>query len=435
MTFDTAINYLNRFSNYEKKAHQLKARFSLEPIRGMMRKMDHPQKQYPAVHVAGTVGKGSICHMLEAILAAAGYSAGLYTSPHLNDIRERIRINSRMISKNAFAGAVDKVRARANDDFDRYTYFEILTAAAFQEFADRKVDLAIIETGLGGRLDATNVIRPLISVIATIGRDHMHVLGDRLSDIAAEKAGIIKHGAVTVSAPQKPSAMKVIRETCSKKHSSLIVADTRETVRSVGNSGGKDRYQIKMTGYEPFELALPLAGGFQAVNLATVIKTAEQLSNKGFEIGPLEIKRGIEDMSFPGRMERIAGKTKQITYILDGAHNEPAAKALASHLIKTLKNKHVLLIVAMMKDKDYDSVLRELRPIGNRIIVCGLPCERAWAAGELARFAAKYFSCVLVAENMENAVKIAEKKLPPGGCVCITGSLYAVAEARFLSAQ
>jgi len=431
MNYKGSLQYLDNFSNYEKKAHELKSRFSLSQIRALMRKLDHPEKKFPAIHVAGTVGKGSVCHILEAALTEAGFKTGLYTSPHLIDIRERIRLNGRMIRKPAFTASVDRIKIVAGEEYDRYTYFEILTAAAFLFFADSEVDIAIIETGLGGRLDATNVVPPFISIITQIGWDHQHVLGNTLSKITAEKAGIIKRGANVVSAPQRPQAKAVIEKTCLNKQVNLFPVGVNEIIET--DVYVPQKYKVNLDYADTFELELPLEGNFQKQNLAVAMKTIEILSGKGFQVGPESIINGVEKMCFPGRMERIPMQKGQGEYLLDGAHNQTAANALACHIISAKHEKqNIILIVGMMKDKDAPSVLRELSRITETVITCGLPYERAFKAGTLSEIAKCYFSAAYEADTMKDALEMGRKILKNGDLLCVTGSLYAVAEAKKL---
>ncbi len=431
MNYKESLQYLDNFSNYEKKAHELKARFSLSQIRALMRKLDHPEKKYPAIHVAGTVGKGSVCHILEAALTEAGFKTGLYTSPHLIDIRERIRLNGRMIRKPAFAASVDRIKIVAGEEYARYTYFEILTAAAFLFFADSEVDIAIIETGLGGRLDATNVVPPFISIITQIGWDHQHVLGNTLSKIAAEKAGIIKRGTNVVSAPQRPQAKAVIEKTCLNKRANLFPVGMNEIIET--DVYVPQKYKVNLNYADTFELELPLEGNFQKQNLAVAMKTIEILSGKGFQVRPESIVNGVEKMCFPGRMERIPMQKRQGGYLLDGAHNQTAAHALACHLIREKHEKrNIILIIGMMKDKDAPSVLRELSQITETVITCGLPYDRAYNAGTLNEIAKCFFSAAYEADTMKDALEMGRKMLKDGDLLCVTGSLYAVAEAKKL---
>jgi len=429
MNFEESVNYLDKFSNYEKRAHELKARFSLEPVRELAARLGNPQNSYPAAHVAGTVGKGSVCFMLEAALEAAGFKTALYTSPHLNDIRERLRIGGRTVSHRGFTRAVSYARVAAREHFDRYTYFEVLTAGSFALFAAEKVDIAIIETGLGGRLDATNIVNPLVSVITTIGWDHQDVLGRRLCDIAREKAGIIKPGVDTVSAPQKPSAMKVIASACARSKSELYVARPAGAVKLIEERADTTAYEVSYQGDAPLEVELPLAGGFQRINLAVALRALERLSAHGFGADPAALRCGLAGIEFSGRMERF--ERGGVEFILDGAHNATAAAALAAHLAPHgAPGRKIILVVGMMRDKDHDAVLRELSAVGGTIVVCGLPFERAWPAARLAPFAARHFSKVIEKNTMEGALRAAALAAGRRGRVCVTGSLYAVAEAR-----
>ncbi|MFA6449605.1 MAG: folylpolyglutamate synthase/dihydrofolate synthase family protein [bacterium] len=430
MKFTDSIRYLDNFSNYEKKAHLLKARFTLTQIKTLMKLMDYPQKRYPAVHVAGTVGKGSVCHMIAASLTAAGYKTGLYTSPHLNDIRERIEIDGRMISKSAFADAVERVKSVAKDKYDIYTYFEILTAAALGAFANIGVEIAVVETGLGGRLDATNVVSPFISVITPIGWDHQQVLGNTLSGIAGEKAGIIKRGEAVVSTAQRHEAMSVIRAACEEKHAALFISRPGDLAIPVKSDAGSDRYEIKMKCECRFEVDLPLSGSFQRQNLAAALMVLELLDTKGFHAGSESIKKGIENMRFPGRMEKIKVQSGQGECILDGAHNVPAARAFAEHIAKNETGRDIVLVVGMMRDKDAKGVLKELSAVRCRIITTGLMYDRAFKSGPLAEIASGYFKAPLKANSMDEALRMGARLLKSNGLLCVTGSLYAVAEAR-----
>ncbi|HPI76102.1 MAG TPA: folylpolyglutamate synthase/dihydrofolate synthase family protein [bacterium] len=430
MKYSEAIAYLDNFSNWEKRAHKLKARFTLTQIRSLMSLMGNPQRSIKAVHIAGTVGKGSVCHMLESVARAAGYSTGLYTSPHLNDIRERVRFDGEMISKKAFGEAVARVAQFAGRDFDKYTYFEIITAAAIGEFAARGVDIAIIETGLGGRLDATNIVEPLVSVITTIGWDHQHVLGNRMTDIAREKAGIIKSGGRAVSAPQRAPAARVLREVAEKKNAALSFAAPERLVTAVPNACDSAIFRARPKGLPKFDVLLPLEGEFQKINMSVVMETVDALRASGFYIDSEEMKRGFESVEFPGRMELVRPSGGGPDVLLDGAHNETAARALARHLSGRPSKPKIALVVSMMKDKDAESALRELRAISGEIVVAGLPYDRAWEPEPLAKIASIHFRKVRSAPDIATALKKAAETAGANGLVCVTGSLYAVAAAK-----
>lgn len=431
MNFEECFDYLNNFTNYEKKAHLLKPRFSLAAIKKLLKLMGNPQNKYPTVHVAGTVGKGSVCNMVERVLRESGYRTGLYISPHFVDVRERIALSGTMISKENFVLSVEKLREIVGDNFDELTYFEMMTALAFDYFAREEVDVAVIEVGLGGRLDATNVLNPQVSVITRLGWDHVKVLGPRLSDIAAEKAGIIKRGAAVVTTEQKPAAAEVIEKTCKKLRSELRVAEKEKWFTHVGPAPGGEIFDINLGRHDPERVKLPLSGSFQAENLAVALETIEALRERGFLCKPDSIKNGLEKVVFPGRMELVHRRGRPCV-MLDGAHNQPAARALADSLNNrsSFKNPVDTFIVGMMKDKDCVAVLKELSACGDRIILITLPHDRAMPAPNLKKLAAAHFKYVTTAPDMCAALVTASGDKSSKCLICVTGSLYAVAEAK-----
>lgn len=432
MNYRQANDYLDNFSNYEKKAHLLKPRFSLTEIRKLLAKLGNPEKNYPSIHVAGTVGKGSVCHMVESVLREAGCRTALYSSPHLVDIRERITAGGRMITKKDFLHSVEKIRDVVGDVFDELTYFEVLTALAFDYFADRRVDIAIVEVGLGGRLDATNMVPPFVSAITTLGWDHVAVLGPSLSDIAAEKAGIIKRGAAVVVSPQHWRAMRVIEETCRSKKAKLAAASPRSTVRHAGADQGREIFEIMRGAAAGRNVRLPLLGDFQAINLSTALEVISVAADRGgFPVCADNIIRGLESVSFPGRMEYVKLDGAACDAIIDGAHNAPAADALADSLAARYgDNPHVIFLIGMLQDKDADTVMKRLARAGRSVVVTELPFDRSTPAGALECVAKKYFDNVYVTENMHDAIKKAVSLSKNKDAICITGSLYAVAEAK-----
>lgn len=431
MNFDECFEYLNNFTNYEKKALVLKPRFSLAGIKKLLKLMGTPHTKYPSVHVAGTVGKGSVCNMVERVLRESGYRTGLYSSPHFIDVRERITISGSMISKEDFIVGVEKLRDIVGNNFDELTYFEMMTALAFDYFAREEVDVVIAEVGLGGRLDATNVLNPLVSVITRLGWDHVKVLGPRLSDIAAEKAGIIKRGCSVVTPIQKPAAAEVIEKTSKRLKADLRVADKDKLFKHIGPVAGGELFDVNLGRHEPERIKLPLSGSFQAENLAVALETIEALRERGFLCRPEYIKSGLEKVVFPGRMELVHRRGRPCV-MLDGAHNQPAARALAESLVQRSSfGKPVdAFIVGMMKDKDCAAVLKELSPASDRIILVTLPYDRAMSAAELKKLAVKHFKHVKVANDMCDAIATASCGKTSKCLVCVTGSLYAVAEAK-----
>ncbi len=432
MKYRQANEYLDNFSNYEKKAHLLKPRFSLDAIGKLLEKLGSPEKKYPSVHVAGTVGKGSVCHIVESVLRATGCKTALYSSPHLVDIRERIAICGRIITKKDFTESVEKIRVIVGNVFDELTYFEVLTAIAFDYFADRDVDIAVVEVGLGGRLDATNMVPPFVGAITTLGWDHVAVLGPTLADIAGEKAGIVKRGATIVSSPQHWRARKVIEETCRDKQARFIAAVPGNTVKHIGTEQGRVVYEILSGAAEGRCVLLPLAGDFQSINLATALEIIGAVSDDDrFDISADDIVAGVENVVFPGRMEYVKLPCAPVEAIIDGAHNAPAADALAGSLVARYgKGAKVVFVIGMLLDKDADTVMKRLCRAGSDVVITELDFDRATPARELAKTAKKYFDRVLVAEDMAGAIKKAVGLSGGHDAICITGSLYAVAEAK-----
>lgn len=430
MNFNEAFDYLNRFTNYEKKSHVLKPHFSLNGIKKLLKLMGNPHTVYPCVHVAGTVGKGSVCHMTERVLRESGYRTGLYMSPHFIDVRERISLRGNMISKHDFVDGVEKLYDIVGNNFDELTYFEMMTALAFDYFAQQEIDVAVIEVGLGGRLDATNVLPPFVSVITRLGWDHAKVLGPRLENIAAEKAGIIKKGSTVVSTPQMPEAAAVIEKTSSKLRATYRVALQEKWFKHIGPAPGGEIFDLYLGRQAPVRIKLPLAGIFQAENLATSLETLDALRERGFMCNHENIKNGLEKVVFPGRMELVRRRGAPCV-LLDGAHNQPAARALAESLIqRSISKPPICFIVGMMKDKDSNATLRELSAAGDRIIVVDLPYDRAADASRLMKTAGKYFKNVRTAPDMCEALRLASDCDSSQRIVCVTGSLYAVAEAK-----
>lgn len=411
-SYTEALSRLDDFSNFEKKAHLLKPVFSLQGERDILKRLGSPHLRYPCVHVAGTVGKGTVCYLLQGALRSAGYKTGLYTSPHIRDIRERIRVNNRLITRHEFAAAYEAVINKGRARPDVHTYFEALTAMAFQYFAEQNIDIAVIETGLGGRLDSTNVCAPFLSVITRIGHDHTAVLGRTLPSIAGEKAGIIKPGAPLVTLKQHYSVNRVFEGTCKKNKSQLHY------------SGAKDITDEAVASYpESFRNV-----SFYRENLSIAKKAVETLRGLGFNAAGKHLEAAAHGMDLPARLER---RTIETTHgprqlFVDAAHNPPAARALAGELKKMPMKGRVIFVCAMMRDKDAAGFMRELAPLAATIVCADLSLPRAWPASELAKRASKYCADIKTAPNISSALELACKSARKQDTVCLTGSFYAI---------
>ncbi len=379
-------------------------KFGLRNIRSLLRTAGDPHRSFRSIHVAGTNGKGSTSSMIAAILTAAGYSVGLYTSPHLVSFTERIRINGIPIRMNEIDRYVRLLKKEIQHQ--RTTFFEATTAIAFRYFADQKVDLAVIETGLGGRWDSTNVVTPLVSVITSIGKDHTEILGDSIAAIASEKGGIIKRGRPVVIGPLSPTARRVIQNIAKEKQSPVIDGDGMPIDRSI---------------------AIELLGEHQRSN-ARVAVAAVSMIGDSLIVGDAAVKKGLEQTcalsGLRGRMERIPGKPE---IILDVAHNPDGFRRLMSSLQK-LRIIRPRIIFAVMKDKAYRTMVRLLRPINPMVYPVQPSTERALSSealiAECRTAGLRTTRTRTPAEALHRARKDAGKK----GVIVITGSHYLVGE-------
>ncbi|MBT8043250.1 MAG: bifunctional folylpolyglutamate synthase/dihydrofolate synthase, partial [Pontiella sp.] len=345
----------------------------LEVITALLAALDNPYRQFGVIHVAGTNGKGSVCAMLESVLRASGFKTGLYTSPHLIDFSERFRINGAPIPEDKLEQYIESVEAASNALSCRpATFFEISTAIAFQYFADEAVDIAIIETGMGGRWDATNVVIPLVSVITRIDIDHADYLGDTIEEIATEKAGIIKPGRPAVSAPQSSEAMAVLRG------AGEPIISTADAV-SVIKVGEPQKLKIETPARNLPPIHLPLLGECQRENCAVAVAALEILSDL-IDFEP-EFKKGLEAVKWEGRFQCLHADPLMI---LDGAHNPSAARAL----IKTLKENHaghqVGCIMGFLEDKDSVGFLRRIKPAVSKAWTVSIDAQRGILAEQAA---------------------------------------------------
>jgi dihydrofolate synthase/folylpolyglutamate synthase len=419
VTFDEAVKYLLSLGN-----EVLAMKLGLENITRLLAALHHPQNNYFKVQVAGTNGKGSTCAFLESICLAAGISTGLATSPHLVSITERIRINGHEIGEEEFARHATKIRETAESLVADGvleavpTYFEQVTAIALYSFAKAGVQLAVLETGLGGRLDATTAAKAEIAVITRIDYDHQEILGHTLAEIAAEKAAIIRPDSLVVVAPQDPEARGVIEKAGAGKGVRIthgFVADIAgvedKGTLSVDFRTAKDAYRNVRPG---------LSGRHQVENAGTAILTAEVLS-KRFPISRQNIIHGLETAVHKGRLEF------QGNFLFDGAHNVAGAEALASYLDE-FAGKRTTMIFGAMRDKDIEKITRILFPRASYLILVAPDNPRAVPTSELRKYVPGKKTAVEA--SVEEALKIALTKTPSEDIICVTGSLYLVGEAQ-----
>ncbi|MDR9459515.1 MAG: folylpolyglutamate synthase/dihydrofolate synthase family protein [Dehalococcoidia bacterium] len=428
MNYQAALNYILSFTDYEKvPAFLYRAdNFDLRRVAELLDRLGNPHLTSPAIHVAGTKGKGSTAAMIASALSAAGYRTGLYTSPHLHTFRERITVDGEMITEEEFSALTEKLQPEIDEvnrrhDYGEITTFEILTALAFAFFMERRVDFQVLEVGLGGRLDATNVVMPRIAVITSISLDHAEVLGDSLAEIAGEKAGIIKPGALVISAPQSKEVEAVIEEVCRSKGVPLITVGRDVTWRKVKSDLSGQFFEVK--GREGnHKLIIPLLGEHQLENAAVAVAALEAL-----DIGVKDIARGLAQVQWPGRLEILRHEP---LFLADGAHNADSANRLKETIEKYLHFDRLILILGASSDKDIAGIVGELAPLSGMAIVTRSRHPRALAPELLLEELEKQGVKGELAESVSSAAERAMEMAGPRDLICATGSLFVAAEAR-----
>jgi dihydrofolate synthase/folylpolyglutamate synthase len=410
------------------------AKFDLENTTVLLERLGRPDRAYPTIHIAGTNGKGSTAAFVESILRQAGFRTGLNTSPHLERINERFRINGREISDDLFAETFTRIHSAIEELLAEGTlrahptYFECVTALAFEVFARQRVEFAVIEVGLGGRLDATNVITPVVSIITHIDFDHENFLGHSLHEIAGEKAGILKHGVPVVSSPQVLEAREVVRARATELHCQLIETEEAFRIDQESMEGGYVRARATevATGSQ-FPLRLQLAGRFQMQNALNALSAARVLQAKNFRISDESIVRGVATARWPGRLEKLQSHPD---IYLDGAHNPGAARELARFLEENFANRRILLIYGAMRDKAVDEVAGLLFPLAAEITFTQPNNPRAVSASQLAHMAGHHAAHFSIVDNAESALDVVLADAQPNDVIFVTGSLYLVGQLR-----
>jgi dihydrofolate synthase/folylpolyglutamate synthase len=439
-TYRAALEFLDGCQNFERRPPTARdrAHYNLGRIKRILADLGNPHRAFRSVHVAGTKGKGSTATMLARMLQANGLKVGLYTSPHIVNVRERIVINGEKISEAAFARVVwrvaDIVRGYKNE---QPTYFEILTAAAFEHFKDREVEVAVVEAGLGGRLDATNVLRPEACAITSISHDHTAILGNTLEEISSEKAGIFKEGVPIISAPQPKNVKQVLRKAAERVGAPIYFAgeDIEFSYRFESSRAAGPQARICVTTPTSHfdHLAVPLVGEHQAINCGVAVGVLDQLKNRGFTIDDEAAIAGLADVSLEGRMELICEKPR---VLVDGAHNAASIEALMRAIGQNIPYDSMVVIFGCCADKDLDGMLRLIQLGADKVIFTPIDSPRGAGPTDLAaRFAEVSGRMAQVAADLEEAVHIAEKAVTRGDLICITGSFHLVREAKVLFAD
>jgi dihydrofolate synthase / folylpolyglutamate synthase len=435
MTFQEAVNYLLSLGRELAAPTQAAtAKFNLENISVLSEHLGHPENQYPSVHIAGTNGKGSTAAFLEAMLREAGYRTGLYTSPHLERINERIRVEGNDIPDEVFADVFSRIHALiekllADGTLRAHpTFFECVTAIAFLYFAETGVDFAVFETGLGGRLDSTNIVTPQVSIITRIDFDHENFLGRSLREIAAEKAGIIKATVPVVIAEQRDEAREVIAARASELHSPLVEPATLYSVESMRMEEGRVRAVVREAGADKSINVDPqLAGRFQMQNALNAVVAAHVLKSQGYRLTDGLIELGIATAVWPGRIEKIRA---QPDIYLDGAHNPSSARELDAFLAENFSGRRIILIFGSLRDKAVDEIAGILFPRAAHVIFTEPASSRALSAGQLANIAGHYAPSFEIIPDAIQALEAALGQTQPGDAIFVTGSLYLVGQLR-----
>lgn len=425
------MNYIDVVKQIEATM-KFGCRPGLERTAKLLEFLGNPQKSIPMIHVGGTNGKGSTVAMIASILSSAGYKTGMYISPHLYRNTERMTIDGKEITEEDFVRyaleVMDKIREMKAKGFEEPTQFEMYTAMAFLYFASKKVDFAVIEVGLGGRYDATNVIYPQLSVITSISYDHMDILGNTIKEIAEEKAGIIKEGIPVVLYPQVyEEAESVIEAECRNKNTRLVKVNPESVLLK---KFGPEGQVIDYNGYglSIENMKLPLIGDHQLKNTGTALAAIAELNRKGYGIKEDHIRKGMGAVKWPCRLS-IACSNPLI--LIDGAHNEDGIASLQAALEKYFGSRKKIFVIGMLKDKDYKYAVKKLIPMAHAVIATEPVSSRALAASDMAEAARPYCSNVEAEPDITKAIEKAKGLYDSESMICICGSLYLAGSAYF----
>ena len=436
--FSKALRFLSSLSDYERLriVRYTSQNFDLDRMRLLLKKLGNPQEQFKAVHVAGTKGKGSTCTMIAAMLQASGLKVGLYTSPHLIDIRERIVVNGEMISHADFARLVREIEPIVGRVKPTPTYFDVLTAVAFKHFAEQKIDIAVVETGLGGRLDSTNVLTPEVTAITSISKDHMAQLGSTLPRIAEEKAGIFKSGIPAITVIQDPEVEAVLKRVAEKVGAPLDITgksiEFSYRFESSRMLGPHNRVCLTTPNSKFEHLAVPLLGEHQAVNCGLALSVIDRLKTRGIAISDSKAMEGLGKTTIGGRMEMLS-QTPRV--LCDGAHNAASIDAAMRAIGQHIPYDSMVLIFGCCADKDVTGMLERIAAGADKVIFTRVDSIRSADPHELSsRYVEVYGKMAQVAPTLEDALAIANRAVTKEDLICIAGSFYLVGEAKRLFA-
>ena len=399
--------------------------FGLENITRLLQVLGDPHLDLQVIHVGGTNGKGSVSAMMASMLQEEGYRVGLYTSPHLVSFTERIQIDGAEITWEEVVKLTDLLRRRVDEEHipHCFTFFDFTTAIAMYYFFIHEVDIAILEVGLGGRLDSTNVVHPLITAITNVSRDHLQILGEGIEDITREKAGIAKHGIPLISGTTQPEVIEILRQECIQKEAPL---------RLIGRDFWGERiapgtFTFRGRAWRLTDLRLGMAGSFQITNATVALGAMEALQEAGYGVGEESLYKGLAKVRWPGRLELLPTVPR---ILLDGAHNPAAAGVLKGCLEEEFDYRRLYMVMGIMQDKEVAVILAELAPLADMLIASSPRNPRATSAQRIAEIAQNYCKEVVVIQDVGAGVEYVREKAQEDDLIVVTGSLYTVGEAR-----
>lgn len=399
--------------------------FGLEKVKAILEAIGNPHHEIQTIHIGGTNGKGSTAAMMASVLQQEGYHVGLYTSPHLIRFTERIKVDGKEIDQEEVAELTEWMRQRieASGVTPPFTFFDFTTAMAILYFKQKRVDLAILEVGLGGRLDSTNVVDPLLSIITNVSKDHEEVLGRTLQKIAYEKAGIIKQGRPLITATSQPSILRIFSRICKEKGSPFYRMGKEFSY--IPCEGGHFHYQGLHRKF--WDLTVNLHGSHQILNAVTALGALEVLDELGYLVSNESMITGLTKVEWPGRLEMVCSSPR---VFLDGAHNPAGAHVLKESLQKEFEYKRLILIIGIMRDKNYKSILQTLAPIADHLILTQPNIPRAASPALLQKALERNGEKAEIVEGVQRAIDRGLSMASSEDLLCITGSLYTVGEAR-----
>ena len=432
-TYKNCLDRLLTLLDFEKFSGPRgpRVKFNLSRMYALLSLLGDPHKNGRVIHVAGSKGKGSVTAMVSSILCSNGYQVGMFSSPHIHTFRERIRINGKPISKEVFVDLVEKVwpmiqEIGSRTSFGAVTLFETLTAMAFVHFKESKTDFQVVEVGLGGKLDSTNVVDPMVTVITPISFDHMHILGDTLTDIATEKAGIIKKGVPVIVAPQSSEAMEVIRNVARTKDAPILEVES-DFEWLLNNRDLKKQSVRIQTIYKTYFVNLSLLGNYQIANAATAIGVVERLQSLGHGISSDAISQGLENVVWPCRMEVLQDSP---ILVVDGAHNPQSIRSVMASLPTYFDFNKLVVIFGTSRDKDLEEMIKEISLVCPTVVVVKSRHPRAADPDILFKNFQDYQISVSTNKSIADAIEYGLDAAGDRGLVLVTGSLFVAAEVR-----